>query len=228
MALTLMNQNWMDRLFLRGYAKRLKLEIERRLPGRSPDLYAAIEVQAQELIDANRGMVVDKASASHLFLTCVLLASYRVLSEAIQDEAIAQEMLRGPFLDTGKKGSEGMMSLMPLVTRDPFRFMVTISKSKQEAYYGKAFERDLVQDDDAVYSMVIRKCFYHSFFIANGAPELMPLFCQKDNNWSDAINPSKLGFRFDRPETLGEGGSQCVFRFSRVGEMTELPVVSVS
>lgn len=228
MTMTLKTVNWMDRLFLKGYAKRLKSEIERRLPGRSPELYGAIEVQAAALMDANRGLVVDKASASHLFLTSILLASYRVLAEATGDKAIAQEMLRGPFLETGKKGSEGMMTLLPLVTKDPFRFMVKISKSKQAAYYGKAFERDEVQDDDQAYSMVIRTCFYHSFFVANGAAELMPMFCQKDNNWSDAINPDKLGFRFDRPETLGEGGSQCVFRFSRVGEMLELPVATLT
>ncbi len=224
--LNLKRQNWMDRLFMKGYAKRLKAEIEARLPGRSEALYAGIEAQAQALIEANQGLVVDKAS--HLFLTGVLLASYRVLSETIGDKAIALEMLRGPFLETGKKGSEGMMNLLPLFTKDPFRFMVKISKTKQAAYYGKGFEREEVQDDGQAYSMVIRKCFYHSFFVANGAPELMPMFCQKDNNWSDAINPSKLGFRFDRPETLGEGGSQCVFRFSRVEAIAELPVVSAS
>lgn len=215
-------QNWIDRLFVRGYRKRLMTALN-ALVGREADvLYRRIEQQAAGLVEANQAMIVDKASGSHLLLVAILLASYRVLGERFGDKQKAQDLIRSPFLDSGKGVSRGMMNMMAIVTRDPFKTMVKISKTKQAAYYGRSFIHQAHQDDARAYVMHVSKCFYFDFFKAQGAVELMPMFCAKDNNWSDAIDPAKLGFQFNRPTTLGTGGTVCEFRFERVAPAVDL------
>ena len=48
----------------------------------------------------------------------------------------------------------------------------------------------------------------------------MPVFCDMDTNWMDAVEPGRHGFRFERPTTMGYGGDRCRFWFIRTSDGT--------
>ncbi|MFI0738969.1 L-2-amino-thiazoline-4-carboxylic acid hydrolase [Streptomyces sp. NPDC021100] len=50
---------------------------------------------------------------------------------------------------------------------------------------------------------------------ANGAGRLTPVLCAFDANRSDAVDPERHGFAFERPTTIGHGGPHCPFTFRR-------------
>jgi hypothetical protein len=96
--------------------------------------------------------------------------------------------------------------------------MVNISKSKQLAYYGKTFAYELAEDNEDAFVLKVHRCFYHAFFVRHGALELGAMFCLKDNNWADALDPARVGFTFVRPTTLARGGDCCRFEFRRIAK----------
>lgn len=214
-------QNWMDKAFLRSYRKSLLKELS-NLPNLNwSEISQSIAQKAYAYMTQYTDLLTDQASYSHLIMTSQILSSYQVIKSVVPDEKAAYQVVKNAYINTGKNISKGLMDLMGLLIKDPFSFMVNISKKKQTAYYGSSFVREHVRDDKMVYEMIITKCFYHSFFLNNGAPELTAIFCEKDNNWSDIIDPKKLGFCFERPKTLGYGGDSCVFRFKRVDTLNK-------
>lgn len=50
---------------------------------------------------------------------------------------------------------------------------------------------------------------------ANDATELGAAMCEFDGNWMSAIDPERHGFRFERPTTIGCGGTHRPFHFRR-------------
>jgi hypothetical protein len=114
------------------------------------------------------------------------------------------------------------MRLLPKLVRDPFRFTVGVSKTKQARYYGASFERCFEEDGADAYRMSVTRCFYAEFLVDHGVPELGPMFCAKDFDWAGAIDPATHGFAFTRPTTLLTGGDRCRFEMRRV---RRLPVV---
>ena len=207
---------FLDALFLRGYYKRLDRLLLLECPELHVTLANAVQPAARQLIEEQRNLVVDKASKSHLVLTSTILATYRALRADERTSASALQWVTDLFVDTGKGTSKLGARLIPYLVRDPFRLMVNISKTKQLAYYGQSFDYELAEDTDDAFVLKVHRCFYHSYFVRNGAPELGAMFCLKDNNWADALDPSKVGFRFDRPTTLARGGSCCQFEFRRI------------
>jgi len=71
-------------------------------------------------------------------------------------------------------------------------------------------------DGQSYFIITTTKWFYHDFFIANDIPELTRVFCSGDKSWFEEISPEKHGFQFERPTTLGYGGTECSFQFRRV------------
>ena len=167
------------------------------------------------LVEENRHRIVDRASESHLWLCAAITAAYQVLRSHPTTCEVALSVVREAFRSTGAKGVGRAMRLLPKLVRDPFRFTINISKKKQSAYYGRTFERVIVQDDNDAYRMTVSKCFYHRFLIDNGAAELGPTFCEKDLDWAAAIDPAIHGFSFNRPTTLLTTGEPCRFEFRR-------------
>jgi len=201
--------SFLDALVLRGYYKRLDRLLLRECPRLRGSLVESVQRAALQLVEDQRHLVVDKASKSHLVLTSTILATYRALRADDETSGPALRWVTDLFVDTGKGTSKLGAGLIPYLVRDPFRLMVNISKTKQLAYYGQSFDYELAEDTDDVFVLKVHRCFYHSYFVRNGAPELGAMFCLKDNSWADALDASKVGFRFERPTTLARGGTCC-------------------
>jgi hypothetical protein len=179
--------------------------------------------RTEMLVEANRHRVVDRASGSHLWMCATLTATYQVLRShaRTRDEALA--IAREVFLGTGAKAPAWLMRFLPKLVRDPFRFTVNVSKTKQVAYYGSTFDRVVEQDDDDAYRMTVTRCFYHRFLEDHGVLELGSAFCEKDFEWAHAIDPGTHRFAFERPTTLLTGGDACRFEMRRA---RRLPLAS--
>jgi hypothetical protein len=219
--------NLLDWLFLWSFERRLR----RALKGQGAAVAAALvrEASARRAMVAqeNRHRIVDRAAESHLWLCAAVTAAYQVLRSHPTTRDIALSVVRETFLSIGAKEAGRLMRLLPKLVRDPFRFTINISKKKQSAYYGRTFERVIVQDDHDAYRMTVSKCFYHRFLIDNGAAELGLMFCEKDLAWAAAIDPATHGFSFHRPTTLLTTGEPCRFEFRRTRQ-TQPPVIDTA
>jgi hypothetical protein len=205
----------LDWMFLWSFQRRL----HRALKCRGSVVAAALAREASArrsmLVEENRHRIVDRASESHLWLCAAITAAYHVLRSHSTTRDAALSIVREAFLSTGAKGVARTVRLLPKLVRDPFKITINVSKKKQSAYYGRTFERVVVQDDNDAYRMTVSKCFYHRFLIDNGAAELGPTFCEKDLDWAAAIDPATHGFSFSRPTTLLTTGEPCRFEFRR-------------
>jgi hypothetical protein len=219
--------NLLDWLLLWSFQRRLR----RALKGQGAAIAAALAREASArrtmVVVENRHRIVDRASESHLWLCAAVAAAYQVLRSHPTTRDVALSVVREAFLSIGAKGVGRLMLLLPKLVRDPFRFTINISKKKQSAYYGRTFERFIVQDDNDAYRMTVSKCFYHRFLIDNGAAELGPTFCEKDLDWAAAIDPVTHGFSFSRPTTLLTTGEPCRFEFRRTRQ-TQPPVIDIA
>jgi hypothetical protein len=191
-------------------------EIERRLadPEHAPALMEAMRSQSQALEEAHQDWIVDEPARYNLKITAAVLAAYRVLQDRLPHEellALLREALIGPFREMLSAGTAQMLDHAP----DPFLAMVELSRAKQVNAFGAGFTFELARDDQQAFLVNVTRCFYHNFFLANGAPELTPIFCDFDAPWMTAIDPARHGFRFERPTTIGYGGTMCPFHFRR-------------
>lgn len=181
--------------------------------------HAAIRVRAvmsgwTDLQTLHAHWVVDEPSRYHLRLTALVLAAYRVLRvDRSRDDALAivREAFITPLRRMVREGTAAALDHAP----DPFAQIADISKERERSFYGQAFVFERPQDDAHVYQLDITGCFYHRFFGANGAPEIVPIFCDWDTNWMEAVVPTQHGVRTERPTTLGYGGDRCRFQFFR-------------
>jgi hypothetical protein len=194
-------------------------EIERRLadPDLAPALIQAIRSQSQALEEAHQDWIVDEPAKYNLKMTTAVLAAYRVLHDLVPPEellALLREAFIGPFREMISAGTAQMLDHAP----DPFLAMVAISRAKQITTFGAGFTFEYERDDPQAFLVNVTRCFYHNFFVANGAPELTPIFCDFDAPWSTAIHPTRHGFRFERPTSIGYGGTLCPFHFWRIAK----------
>jgi hypothetical protein len=108
------------------------------------------------------------------------------------------------------------MRIMLRVNRDPMLMMVSISRKKQKSVYGKTFEfEEETNVAEGIFTNKVKKCLYHDFFRANGAPEMTPVFCAYDDTWGDMLANGEYGVQFERPTTLAAGDDMCRFQFRR-------------
>jgi len=194
-------------------------EIERRLadPVQAPALMRAMHSQSQALEEAYQVWIVDEPAKYNLKMTTAVLAAYRVLQDLLPREellAFLREAFIGPFREMISAGTARMLDHAP----DPFLAMVEVSRAKQINTFGAGFTFEYERDDQQAFLVNVTRCFYHNFFVANGAPELTPIFCDFDAPWVKAIHPARHGFRFERPTSIGYGGTMCPFHFSRIAK----------
>jgi|HubBroStandDraft_4_1064222.scaffolds.fasta_scaffold315571_2 hypothetical protein len=185
------------------------------LQGGGPDLEQVIRSEQTALYEPKRGLATDEQGTFHLRCGTLALAAYRVLQVSVpKDDAF--EKVRRAFIEPGRADTFREMAEMMNAAADPFRDLVTHTKSQEEQFLGSTFNFERVQDDDHAYKVHVHKCFYHSFFSENGAPELTRLACDINANWIDAIDPAKHGVRFERPSMLGYGDDKCQFHYYRL------------
>ena len=183
--------------------------------GDGQHLEQVIRSEQTALYESKRGVATDLQSTFHLRCGTLVLAAYRVLLVSVpKDDAF--EKVRRAFIEPGRADTFREMAEMMNTATDPFRHLVTHTKSQEEQFLGSTFNFERVQDDDHAYKVHVHECFYHRFFSENGAPELTQLACDINANWIDAIDPAKHAVRFERPSMLGYGGDKCQFYFYRL------------
>lgn len=188
-------------------------------PTQAQHLVGVIKTHAAALEAAYQSWVRDEQARYNLKSGTVVLAAYRALRPTMpQDEALAllREALVEPLSDTIRQGTAGLLDQ----ALDPYAALVGVAKSRERHFFGQAFTFERPRDDDRAYFLDVARCLWHSFFVAEGTPELTPIFCAFDTNWIDAIDSDRHGVRFSRPTTLGHGGPLCPFHFYRVAPAT--------
>lgn len=205
------------------YFSALNRRLEELFPEQANSIGDDIDKRHQDIIRKNQAWIVDPPAEFHLFLTSLVLATYQVLVRKTNSKDTAMDIARFAFFEAQQhKAVKAYLVSMVEKEPDPFTMMVKISKSKEEKQYGKTFVFERERDDDTHYFLNVKKCFYHDFFSAHGAPELTPVFCDWDNVWGDELKDGRFGVKFERPETIGYGGSVCRFQFTRTERQSNL------
>ena len=210
------SQNWTERSFQKGYLDILQKHLTELSFNQRDEICQQIESLAYTLALDNKAMIVDIAARTHLRMTTLVLASYRVLLPYIKDDESIINILEDTFKSVGQRWIKLYTRLMLQFSRDPFHTMIEASKKRIENNYGKTFKFEYSGDGQNYFVITTKKCFYYDFFVSNDIPELTRVFCSGDKNWFEEIRPEKHGFQFERPTTLGYGGSECPFQFKRV------------
>jgi hypothetical protein len=179
------------------------------------DLVTRLRDRHERLLTARRDHVIDVASRHNLALTLAVLAGYQELAPAIDDEERLLEALRAAFVEPLRPAVRAATAAVLDAAPDPFAVMVNISRRREREAFGAGFVFTHPHDDDDRYVAQVERCYYHEVLRANGAALLTPVFCAFDANWVEAIDPDRHGFVFERPTTIGTGGSACPFRFRR-------------
>ncbi|GII90219.1 L-2-amino-thiazoline-4-carboxylic acid hydrolase [Sinosporangium siamense] len=179
-----------------------------------PGMRQEIERRAQALVEARGDLLVDGAARYNVHMSAVLLATYNLLRERMPG-AEAVEKVKHAFLDPMREGIRHGMTAALDQAPDPFSLIVEISKSNEEQRYGASFDFVRERDDEDAYLLEIRRCAYNDVLRGAGAPELVPVFCEFDRSWIEAIDPDRHGFAFDRPTTLAAGHGSCGFHWRR-------------
>jgi len=208
-------QAWVEQSFRKQYLRALRDRLNKILPSQKNEACHEIERLAGELSERNKAMIIDKASRTDLGMTTIVLASDCVLQPHINERETVINLLQDAFASVGQRWIKLYIRLMLRFSRDPFRTMIGVSQ-KRAKKYNETFTFEYDGDGKTWFTSTVKKCFYYDFFVANDAPELTRVFCAGDKNWFDEIDPTRHGFKFERPTTIGYGGSECPFQFKRV------------
>ncbi len=181
----------------------------------STSLINLIQARRAELFTSHQDWIIDEAAKYNLIMTVAMLAAYQVLRDVLPNDellTLLHDAFINPMQDYVRTASAQALDDAP----DPFNTMTRVSKSRETSAFGAGFTFEHERDDSLAYLVNVKSCFYHNFFVANGAAELTPIFCDFDANWITAINPARHGFYFVRPTTIGYGGTMCPFHFYRI------------
>ena len=159
--------------------------------------------------------VDDEPSKFHLTSIALLLAGYRTLLEWMSKED-SLALLTFAMTEPNRQEIRDGVRYALDGSSDPMKVMVEASKQREEFFFGHTFTFERHQDDDQAYILHVKRCFYHQFALANEVPELMQILCEVDWVWAGAIDPTKHGFSFELPTTLGYGEDMCRFCFRRL------------
>lgn len=184
-----------------------------------PDLVERLRLRQQRLMAAQRDRVIDEASRHNLAMTLAVLAADQELAPG-REETEVITALEQAFVEPMEPFVRGATRSMLDAAADPFTAMVSLTREREQHAFGEGFEFSHPEDDRDRYTAQVQRCFYHDVLSANAAERLTPIFCAFDSNWIDAIEPTRDGFEFDRPTTIGTGGPNCPFRFRRTGRTT--------
>jgi hypothetical protein len=206
----------MDNFFRKGYLKEVRKQLSAIFAGQETALTERIAANADTLFAENQCFAIDTPAASNLKIISLALATYRVLLDCAIERREALSFVKNVLVEPNRKKTAVMSKWMLRFSRDPLKLMASISKGKQTAAYGKAFDFEHNTDEMRSYfTTTVKKCLYHDFFRANGAPEMTPVFCAYDDLWGDIMATGEYGVQFTRPTTIGWGDAVCSFEFKR-------------
>ncbi len=179
-------------------------------------LQRKIQKMAKTLRAENSVGDTQRNTLNHHRIACLVLSSYRVLISTNMDKGTVLPALETAIVKPGGWIVHYMTKIMLFFSSDPMTALVKYTSKNIPRQYGNTFTFEEKGDASATYTMSATKCFFHTFFTANAAPELTPLFCAWDAQWIKAISPEAHGVKFSRPTTMANGGDTCPFIFSRV------------
>ncbi len=158
-----------------------------------------------------RTRVPDRPSAAIVIYTAAVLEAYRLLQErrVTREEALA--MLTEAFQRAagGRWVRLGTRALLYLL--GPRRFVERFGSEGARRGFGALFAFE-IERAPGRFTQRVTRCGFHALLEEAGAPELTPVFCAWDRLWADELNRAR-GVRFERPATIAEGASACVFAF---------------
>lgn len=178
-----------------------------------------LEKRYAEVARENADKIVNERDAFLLGVCGLVLAGRDVLRGVCHDDETIMTILREAFVEPRRAHVHEWLNQRLDITRDEpdaaFQNAAKNFKSGGEAYFGDSFEyRQAVQTDEQ--SIInVHRCFFNSFFRANDAAELTPLFCALDIVWADELNDGPYNVRFERTSILSAGDDCCSFRFYR-------------
>lgn len=158
--------------------------------------------------------VPDEAARINTKYVAAVLAGYRALDGSRPDADLIGTLTSAfvePMAPWVRQGTRALLD----AADDPFAAMVALARAREIDDFGAAFDFEHPEDDARTFRADVRRCGYHDFFVAHGAPELTPVLCAFDLSWIEAIDPARHGFTFTRSTTIGTGGRTCPFRFAR-------------
>ena len=214
---------WVGKYLRRGYFSALDKQLRGVLPEHEKGVQREVEKQLRSIYEENEGRLVDQASKFLLMYSSLVLATYRVLFPLIGNRETVIESIRlalaSPVEPMTRLRIVGM-GISPFAPRKAFEQISKNAKRRGERLYGSyfLFEEEL---QDEKFSLNVRRCFFHDFFVAHGVPELTGIGCSLDNFWADELKKEKYGVRFERPTTLALGSDMCRFQFTKVGREAE-------
>ena len=176
-----------------------------------------INDQSRLLLQNNQSRFKDYQSNVHLSLATVAIASYSVLSPMIHDENRLLAVLTASFCDFYRaSGLPLWINIQLRFSGDPYKLLLSTFKAKSwlRLAFGKSFVFD-VQEESTEFTFEVRRCLYNDTLKAHNLPQLIPIFCAADDQWSRTIRPEKHGVSFKRPTVLANGGDMCRFKFVR-------------
>lgn len=201
------------------YQKELIRRIRRRLDRqgklRGSSFAQHVTPAIERIIKAKSRMVVDEQTRPHLRLTACVLACYQELALGGMAHDQALELVNNAFTSIGRITLRLYAQALLTFSRDPFLALTRAAKQRVLTQYGNAWEFRVVDTHD-YFSMTATKCFYNDFFNETAVPQLTAIFCHWDQNWIGSIDPGKHKMHFERPTTMGSGGSECPFIFRRI------------
>ena len=206
----------MTRMLMNSYMKEFRKQLSAALPHQADRIAAQIMPLSDTLYKDNEAMVVDDPSNSNIHLTSLALASYRLLRQAGMERRAALSIVQVALVEPSRRKMSFFSRLAVRFWPDPLRLMADISRSKARTAYGKTFIFEHHTDNMRTYFFShVKKCLYHDFFKANGAPEMTPVFCAFDDNWSSTMQDPRSRVQSSRPTTIGAGDDMCRFEFRR-------------
>lgn len=207
-----------DTMFEQGYMKHLRHALNDFVSKeQAENICNEIIAEAEKVFAANLGRIIDKPAQGHILMTSYVLASYRILQQYIDDVASIKRIIGDAVCEPGMGWIQWAVRLSLFLARDKMKMMVE-QTNKKAVGYGESFVIEQQGDGASFYSSNVKRCGYHEFFKANGAPELTRLLCAWDKIWADEIKPDKHGIEFRRPTTIAAGNDMCRFEFQHVNK----------
>lgn len=225
-------ENWLRAQAVSGSKKIFLFNLNRQLGKQSEALSMEkmyVE-RVQQVFDglhsANTHLIVDERSQYHLQAACLVLAAYRVLTDQLNipsDQVI--KILQQCMGDSDSVGERAvrysLQMCSKLMFRDNFASLTATARQMADVDLGKAFDVSHEESENLQISRV-SGCFYNSFFVKHGAPELTaPIFCKAEEMlFEKASGLTREQLRtgdvtFHLRSTLAEGGDQCLFEVKR-------------
>ena len=198
----------------------LKKRVEPLVDRAWAEIRQKIESHADSLREKNAHRVIDGPSGLFLHTCSILLAGYRVILPLIKDQDKVLNIRGEAMSDRLREGIEAYLVDRFDITQDApdraFEKAKSNFKGIGEVRFGRAYVYEQENQDEARYSVHVRKCFFNEFFSENEAPEMTQhVFCIQDDIWMDELNNPKYGLKVSRSSIIAEGDDACSFHFSK-------------